>query len=190
MRFIFDFAVFHKYYTTSSNLMKVPNIMLIYFKKQYNKSKVYRDYTWVTTIDNVNYAHPYLKNMLITYNKNYIFFNIPSTVGNNHYANHFSLGLKDQNVANTSKTLVDLHFTLQNNISTQSYNENTKYWLYDGIIIDTDTIKEVICRIPRKHKMKGIFTDAFIDYIILILVSPFFKKRELTDVCNRINNPI
>jgi hypothetical protein len=139
--------------------------------------------------------------MYVTFNNGYMFFNLPATYQNRHYANHFSIGLKDKNVYNSSKLLVDIHYTIQDYVSQKSINESSKCWLYDGIELDTDTLKEQMCHavgsghdarsdhVPKRKKMSDVFSDAYVDYLILILATPFVDKGVLAECIHRVNNP-
>lgn len=170
MKFIFDFQTFYDFYSTPGNLRKCRRKQLTFFNKQYARG----DYRWVETTQDVTYMHPKL-DMYMSSNAKYIFFNIPFTVNGKHYANHFSIGLKDTNVRDTTKTLLDIHYTNQDPIMKQSGNSQTKCWLYDGIELDTTAIDQLQCRIPNTKRMRDVYTDEYIAYLNVILSTPFVQ---------------
>ena len=183
MKFLFDYTTFNNYY--HSSLKKGSFKELIFFNKKYNNG----DYIWQISKDTTDIVHPYMRHMYMTYNNGYIFFNLPATYQNRHYANHFSIGIRDKNVYNATKILIDIHYTTQDYVTRTSNNEKTKCWLYDGIELDTEGLREQMCNMPKKKKMSDVFSDTYIDYLILILATPFVPKNVLADVIKRLNNP-
>jgi len=88
---------------------------------------------------------------------NYFYFSLPLKYKSQLYANHFTIGLKDWNVKNKKKRLIDMHYTSQDPIMKQSYNTDNKCWLYDGKHLDVHDMYKIICEIPRNKQILDFF---------------------------------
>lgn len=109
------------------------------------------------------------------------------------YGNHFSIGKKDVN-SKTKRQLIDIHYTVQDPNIMQSVNNMSKCWLYDGKQIDTSTIFNDLCEIPKNKTLSNVYNDLFINYIIIILSSPFTQgisanTNEIKALCKRLTPP-
>ncbi len=180
MIFNFDFNKFTNYY---QKLPKIQSqISWDIFYKKYSHRGYFSDYKWDQKTINAISNHPYLSNLYITFeNTNYTFFNIPTEINGILYGNHISVGYKtfDQKL---NKHLIDLHYTIQDPITKKSYNEETKCWLYNGKQIDTNTLFSENCIIPKGKTYSNVYNDLFINYIILILATPFINLQNNKEV--------
>ena len=136
------------------------------------------------------HVHPYVSSLYITYQTpDFIYFNLPVEINGTFYGNHFSVGMKDRNTK-TGKQLIDLHYTIQDPTTQQSYNDDTKCWLYDGKVIDTNALISEFCEVPNKKTYENVYNNLFLNYIILILSAPFAgsdsDKSELKQIAKRI----
>ena len=189
MIFNFDFNKFLTYYKNLPNNSKA--IDLIVFSKNYDIVSNLSNYKFEKKTISVNIIHPILNNIYISLstNSNYIYFHLPVTIDGLQYGNHFSIGLRDKKKSadkSEDKLLVDLHYTVQNPDKKESANSNTKCWLYDGKEINTTRMLTEVCEIPEKKKFIHVYNELFINYILVIIATPFINSQ--TDLKNVIKN--
>lgn len=189
MIFNFDFNKFITYYRNLPTTNQP--IDLIVFSKNYDIVSNLSNYKFEKKTVSVNIIHPILNNIYISLstNSNYIYFHLPVTIDGLQYGNHFSIGLRDKKISadkSTDKMLVDLHYTVQNPVKKESANSNTKCWLYDGKEINTMRMLTEVCEIPEKKKFIHVYNELFINYILVIIATPFIKSP--TDLKNVIKN--
>jgi predicted P-loop ATPase/GTPase len=167
MSFIFNFYQFENYYTNTNNFQILKNpITMNYF------SKDMRTFTWNEYTTDSYYKHPYTNNLYISSTNKYIFFSIPNLINGVYYSDHFSFGRKEPNVK-TKLLLIDIHYTIQDPINKISENALTKCFINDNTRIDLSNIYDMICQIPRSKSVSYIFNEQFINYIAIIIATPF-----------------
>jgi hypothetical protein len=192
MIFNFDFNKFITYYRNLPSTTQP--IDLIVFSKNYDIVSNLSNYKFEKKTVSVNIIHPILNNIYISLsnNSNYIYFHLPVTIDGLQYGNHFSIGLRDKKKSadkSEDKLLVDLHYTVQNPIKKESANSNTKCWLYDGKEINTTRMLTEVCEIPEKKRFIHVYNELFINYILIIIATPFIKTdKDKRDIKNVIKN--
>jgi hypothetical protein len=189
MKFVFNYNQFLRYYQNLQSTLPPRNLTI--FQKVYITKLGIVNYSWRTTTRLSNSVHPLLKHVLISFeNQVYTYFNIPIEVNGILYGNHFSIGLKDRNVR-TGRQLIDIHYTTQDPATQQSFKEETKCWIYDGKLINTDNLATEFCEVPRNKRFSNVYNNAFIDYIIVILATPFISnstdREEIENIATRLN---
>jgi hypothetical protein len=188
MIFNFNFNNFTTFYQTLSKIQS-PITWEVFSKNYYTIGGI-TNYNWIPQTVKSEFIHPYLPNLYITFKNNkYTFFNIPIEINNILYGNHFSVGYKKKDFK-SKNDLIDLHYTIQDPITQESYNDETKCWLYDNQLIDTNLFYTKNCIVPANKTYSNVYNDLFISYIIVILATPFIQnpqeENEIKDIARRL----
>jgi hypothetical protein len=180
MSFIFDYKKFKQYYLSPQNLIIIPTPIIF--------TVFARDATFKFSIkqETALYTHKYIRNLYITKNNDYLFFNLIVNINGIDYGNHFSVGLKERDYK-TKLQLVDIHYTIQDPLTQTSINTNNKCFIFDGKQINLNTIKDEICEIPRNKPIGDVFNDLFTNYITIILATPFVQRSKLDTIIKSIH---
>lgn len=163
MTIIFKYSEFYKYYTDPKNLVQLQNpIRLWYYTivDRYNG-------VWLLDSD-VTHSSITINNIqiYITTKNDWLFFNIPRYVNDKFMGDHISIGLK------LNKQIIDMHFTLQNNVNGKAeHDSNKKCFLRDGMnIVD---IINLPCQQPNGGLLSQHFNDDEIKILQEMLQKPF-----------------
>lgn len=175
----FNYNQFENYY---KNLPIIQNpINMIVFSKDYQTISGFTNYKWISKPVISNIIHPYLNNLYISFTKDYIFFYLPIQIGGIYYGNHFSFGKKQ------NSNLIDMHYTFQDVLTQQSFNDSNKCFLFENKQIDTENIYEMQCERPKNKELQEVFNSLFIDYISIIILSPIIIiKKDITKIIKPI----
>lgn len=183
VNFIFSLRDFITYYSDPNNLVVV-GAPVNYSVFNRNRST---GFVWKKTLYTGQLMHMYLKNLFIKVDRenDYVYFTMVVNHNNQLYGDHFSIGKKDINVK-TKRQLVDIHFSTQVPSKGLSEKDETKCFLYDGKPIDVSSFRETMCEIPRNKLITNTYNNLFLDYLLVILATPFVTKSDLKEPLQRI----
>lgn len=103
------------------------------------------------------------------------------------YGNHFSIGRKNPNVM-TRRPLVDIHYSTQDPIKGLSEKDDTKCFINDKNSISIANFRDIVCEIPRNRNITNAYNSLFLDYLLVILATPFVPQSDLEHVLRRIKS--
>ena len=165
MTFIFNWGAFYDYYTSKSNLhtLKTPVELIFYVKNnkytgEWREIETYSKY--FLTFENVN--------VYVTYNQDgWIFFNVIRVVNGRNLGDHMTIGLK-----NRVKGLIDMHYTVQNEILQHS-EKNICFLKH---LMQIDNFEQIYCANPNGKQMKDHFTAEQLNIMEKIISRPFLNN--------------
>lgn len=166
MNYQFDFSKFTSFY---KNIQPMENHLIFYVYDKVGKKPVIG-----------NRPHPLLPNVYITFdtqNKdNFIYFNFPTMIDGILYGHHFSIGEKGVNSFNTSKYLINIHYSLQTPQNSKSYKDKDKCFIYDQKTFNTKTFASERCENKKAYTFGTVYDEILIKYLNVILATPFIAS--------------
>lgn len=148
MKFKFVFDTFYKYYSTRQK--NNDNVTTL---KTYHKSV-----KWIELSHDL--CDMITENVYVSHTDIRVYFYIAP---DGHF---FSVGLKNTGY-------LDIHYTCQDHVMKMSVTRELRSSLYDGIELDTETMRTILNEHSHYIGRTEVYSDEFIRYLTLILAEPF-----------------
>ena len=164
MAVIFKYDAFYSYYNQPEHTIQVNPPLKIWYYVLFDK---YHGYWSLQPTECDRKVMVNSTEIYITFNKDrWIFFNILRQHNNKYLGDHLSIGFKKG-----SKTMLGMHFTVQNEINGKANNDPQKCFLKEGM--DISDVPNIKCQQPNSGYLRDYFTEDEIKILQTILQAPF-----------------
>ena len=170
MSIVFKYSTFYDFYADTNNTLSVSPPQQIYYYAITNKYQGTWNLQSTTSSCKILVGNT---DVFLTFKSGWIFFNILRLHNQKYLGDHLSIGFKK-----ASKTLLGMHFTIQNETDGVADNVSKKCFIRDGV--DISDVPNLKCQQPDSGYIHDYFTDDEIDIIEQILKKPFSRSFSST----------